>query len=122
MSKYKLPLLILLLISIATASAQPGRQQMSVDDRAKRLDELIFTEVDDLKKKQKEKISAANLTMATKIEELRKSGDREKRRAGITEVNNSYKAEMKAILNEEQFVQFEKLMKERIQRRRSPRQ
>jgi hypothetical protein len=107
-----------MLMSMLSANAQQGRQQMSNEDRAKRLDQFIFAEVDELKKKQKEKISAANLAMVTKLGDLRQSGDREKMRDGVAEVNDSYKEEMQGILTEEQFVQFEKVMQERMQRRR----
>ena len=81
---------------------------------------MIFENIESLKKKQKASISEANLSMVNKQVELRASGNREGMRAKMDKIRTAYTSEMREILSDEQYAQFQKVMEEMMQRRRRP--
>ena len=119
MNKMRYILTVVLALSATILFAQQ-RSQMSTEERAKQLDTMIFDNVEGLKKKQKVAITEANVVMVNKQVELRENGNREGMREKMGEIREAYTSEMKEILNEEQYAQFQKVMEERMQRRRSP--
>lgn len=120
----KSTLVCLMAITAITVSAQPPRgngEQRTPEQRAKMMTERLTKELN-LTETQQKSVYDLNLKMAQQMEQNREKGraDREEMRQQMESRRKEQSAEMKKILNDEQFAKWEKLQSQRNDNRRGP--
>jgi len=122
MKKLGILLMIVFLgTTISIAQSRDGQRNFDPAESAKRQTEEL-KELLDLKKDQEKKVYDLNLKAGKKMAELRKGmqsggGDREAMREKFGAMRAESSKEMKKILTDDQFVKYEKYLKERQSRR-----
>jgi periplasmic protein CpxP/Spy len=113
-------LLTALLLTVVFVNAQPGGQQSTPEERAKRQTEQLTTALS-LDKAQVTKVEAINLKYAKQQSELFQSmgagGDREAMRTKMTAMRAEQTKEIKALLTKEQIEKYDKYLAEQQARR-----
>lgn len=114
----KLALFIVLLLGVSAMWAQPqqGRQRMSIEDRqAQELKNL--KEKLELNKEQEKSVISFQKAFAKEVNTLRsqmsQGGDRGAMREKMTTLRKKFDADVRTILNDEQKVKYDALLKKR---------
>ncbi len=119
MKTVKTILLIAFVSTMTLSNAQQrGGGQRDPNERAKRSTEQM-TERLSLTEDQTKKVEAINQEAADKVTEVfaSASGDREAMRAVMMDINKEKDKKLKAVLNEDQWKEYEKMVEEQRQRR-----
>ena len=119
MKLFKTIIFVALVATTTLAMAQQGRGgQMDPKERAKRLTEQM-TERLSLTEDQTKKVEAINLEAADKMSDAfaSSSGDREAMRVVMTGINKEKDKKLQAVLTEDQWKEYEKMVAEQRQRR-----
>ncbi|MDN5213788.1 hypothetical protein QQ020_17070 [Fulvivirgaceae bacterium BMA12] len=100
--------------------AQP---RMDPDAMVKKENELVFTNIEGLTEKQKEKVTKVNEDFAASVKDLiaNRTGDREEMRGKMVALREEKEKAMQSIFTEEQFKKYQTLMEEQRQERRGRR-
>jgi len=113
---------ILLVILVATTTLAVAQQrrggQMDPKERAKKSTEQMSERLG-LTEDQTKKVEVINLDAADKMSDAfaAASGDREAMRAVMTDINKEKDKKLKAVLTEDQWKEYEKMVTEQRQRR-----
>lgn len=114
-------LLTALFFAVLFVNAQPGGQQSTPEERAKRQVEQLTTALS-LNKDQAAKVEAISLKYGKQQGELFQSmgqgGDREAMREKMTAIREAQTKEIKAILTPEQSAKYDKYLEEQRSRMR----
>ena len=118
-------MIVFVLVPIAYGQQGGQRQRMSPEDRAKQTTEWMTKELK-LDDKTANKVGDINLKYAKKqqeeMEKARQSGDRSQMREIMGKLNEEKNKELKPVLGDKKFEQYQKLLQERMQnRQRGPR-
>jgi len=123
----KLVCFLALVLPVFMASAQQDgpRQRMSPEERAKQTTEWMTQELK-LDDKTAKQVGDINLKYAKKqqekMDEAMQSGDRTQMREIMTKMNEEKNKELKPVLGDKKYEQYQKLLQERMQnRQRGPR-
>lgn len=113
-----------LIIGISTLLAQPrgGQRDINPEEMAKRQTDRL-DDVLDLNKDQEEQVYELNLETGKKMRDLRSEnrGDFEAMREKMGEIRKVQNKQMKKILTDKQWPEYEKFMEERRERMRDNR-
>lgn len=118
-------LLVILVLISNVACGQRNGQNFDPEERAKSQTEQLKKALD-LDKDQEKKVYALNLKAGKEMAEMRKDmqgggGDREAMREKFGAMREKQNKEMKKILSDDQYKEYEKFVKEQMERRREGR-
>ena len=119
-------ILVLFILTSMVYGQQGGqRQRMSPEDRAKQTTDWMTKELK-LDEKTTKKVGDINLKYAKKqqaeMQQVMESGDRSQMREIMGKINEEKNKELKPVLGDKKFEQYQKLLQERMQnRQRGPR-
>lgn len=104
----------LLICSVMAAQAQGGGgmgqwQQQSPEQRASRMTDFMSKQIDGLSSDQLDKIKALNLSFMQSTDSLRtdKTMDRKARRDKMKSLNDARDSQLKTVLNDKQYKQWQ---------------